>query len=213
LGGGVVGVEEGFDGGVELALRGEDEVDGVAAGAVASGVRGDVVGCGFGLDARVGGGDGQAARAHYRQIDDVVADVGEFVDGDIGTGEDVVYGGHFVGLALVDELEFEVLGADGDGGGLALGDEADAQAAETGESDSEAVVGGEALEFEAGVFAVGTRLAVVFREEEELAVGEDSIDVEDEDFDAAGAVFRGEGHAIDDNENAAGPGWRKSRAR
>ena len=40
----VVGVEEGCDGGVELALGGEDELDGVAARALSAGVGGDVVG-------------------------------------------------------------------------------------------------------------------------------------------------------------------------
>ena len=67
-------------------------------------------------------------------------------------------GDHLVGLALVDELEPEVLRADGDGGGFALGDKADAQAAEASEGDAEAVVGGEAFDFEAGVFAVGRGL-------------------------------------------------------
>ena len=52
-------------------------------------------------------------------------------------------------LALVDELELEVAGAQCDGGGLALGDEADAQAAEAGEGDAKAVVHGEALELQA----------------------------------------------------------------
>jgi hypothetical protein len=37
-------------------------------------------------------------------------------------------------------------------------------------------------------------IGAVFRDEEELAVGEDSIDVEEQDLDAAGAVFRGDGH-------------------
>ena len=64
-------------------------------------------------------------------------------------------GFHLVGLALVDELELEVAGADGDGRGFALGDDADAQAAEARQGDAEAIVGGEALEFEAVAFAVG----------------------------------------------------------
>jgi hypothetical protein len=39
--------------------------------------------------------------------------------------------------------------------------------------------------------AVGAGLAAIFGKEVELAVGEDSIDVEEQDFNAAGAVFRG----------------------
>ena len=38
-------------------------------------------------------------------------------------------------LALVDELKLEIVGADGDGLGFALGDDADAEAAETAEGD------------------------------------------------------------------------------
>jgi hypothetical protein len=90
-------------------------------------------------------------------------------------------------LALVYELELEVAGAQGDRGGLALGDEADAQTAQTGKRDAEAVVGGESLEFEAVLMAVESGLG----KEEELSVGEDTIDVEEQDLDAAGAFFRG----------------------
>lgn len=194
--GGIFGVEEGGDGGVELALGCEDEVDGIAAGSVASGVGGDVVGGCFGLQAGVGGGDGKAAGAHHGKVDDVVTDVSELVEGDAGAPENVVDGFHLVGLALVDELKPEVAGADGDGGGFALGDNADTQTAEAREGDTEAVVCGEALEFEAVLLAVGVGLG----EEEELAVGENAVYVEDEDFDVAGAVFCGgtcrEGHAL-----------------
>ena len=123
--------------------------------------------------------------AHHAEVDDVVADVGDLIEGDAGLGHDVVDGGHLVVLALVDELEAEVVGADGDGAGLALGDDADAQATEAGEGDAEAVVGAEALELEAGGVGGGG-----FGHEVELAVGEDAVDVEDEDFDVAGAVLR-----------------------
>jgi hypothetical protein len=92
-----------------------------------------------------------------------------------------------VRLALVDELELEVACAQGDGRGLSLGDEADAQASETGERDAEAVVGGEAFEFETVLTSVEAGLG----KEVELAVGEDTIDVEEQDLDAAGAIFRG----------------------
>jgi hypothetical protein len=92
-----------------------------------------------------------------------------------------------VGLPLVDKLEPEVVGADGNSGGFALGNQADAQATEARESDAEAIVCGEAFDFEAELPAVRAGLG----NEEKLAVGENSIDVEDEDFDAAGAVFRG----------------------
>ena len=84
-----------------------------------------------------------------------------------------------MGLALVDEFELEIVGADGYGAGLALGDDADAEAAETGEGDAEAVVGGEALHLDS--------LPVRAGDDVDLAVGEDAVYVEDEDFDLAGA--------------------------
>ena len=167
-----------FDDLVEDALGVEDEVDGVAAGSVAAGVGGDVVGHGFDLGAGVGGGDGEAAGAHDGEVDDVVADVGEFVDGDAGEGEDLADGVHLVGLALVDELQLEVAGADGYGLGLALGDDADADAGEASEGDAEAVVGGEAFDFDALCFGAGA-----VGDYDDLAVGEDAVYVEDEDFD------------------------------
>ena len=165
----------------EGALGGEDEVDGVASGSVAAGVGGDVVGGGFDLGAGVGGGDGEAALTHDGEVDDVVADVAELGDADVGLGEDFVDGVHLVGLALIDELELEVVGADGYGLGLALGDDADAESAEATERDAEAVVGGEAFGLDAVAVGAG--------DDEDLAVGEDAVDVEDEDFNVFGAGF------------------------
>jgi hypothetical protein len=183
--GGAIGLEELLDDAVERALGGKDEVDGIAAGAVTAGGRGDVLGGGFGLGTGVRGSDGEADLTHHAEIDDVVADVGDLVEGDVGLGHNVGNCGHLVVLALVDELEPEVVGADGDGAGLALGDDADTEASETGEGDAEAIVGAEALELEAvGVGSGG------LGDEVELAVGEDTVDVEDEDFDFAGAVLR-----------------------
>jgi hypothetical protein len=48
-------------------------------------------------------------------------------------------------------------------------------------------VGGESLELDTVLTSVEAGLG----KEVELAVGEDSIDVEEQDLDAAGAVFRG----------------------
>jgi hypothetical protein len=48
-------------------------------------------------------------------------------------------------------------------------------------------VRGKSFKFKPKVLTVGSGL----RQEVKLAVGENSIDVEDEDFDAAGAVFCG----------------------
>ena len=183
-GGGSAGfVEVLFDDFFEGALGGEDEVDGVAAGSEAAGVGGHVVGGGFDLFAGVGGGDGETALTHDGEIDDVVADITELVDGVAGFGEDLVDGVHLVSLALVNELELKVVGADGYGLGVALGDDADAETAETAEGDAEAVVGGEALGLDAVTLCVG--------DDEDLAVGEDAVHVEDEDFYVLSAGFSG----------------------
>jgi len=66
-----------------------------------------------------------------------------------------------------------------------------ATVAESRDIDAEAVMRGESLELEAVRLAVGAGLAAVFGKEIELAVGENTIDVEEKDFNAAGAVFRG----------------------
>ncbi len=188
FGGYVVFVEVLLDDLLERSLGGEDEVDGVASCSLAAGVGGDVVGDVLDLLAGVGGGDGEAALAHDGEVDDVVAYVGELVDGVAGFGEDVADGVHLVGLALVDELELEVAGADGYGLRVALGDDADAQATEAAERDAEAVVGGEALGLDS--------LPVGAGDDEDLAVGEDAVDVEDEDFDIFCEVFCGHGLII-----------------
>ena len=186
-----------LDGGREDAAGVEDEIDGVASGTVAAGVGSDVVGGGFGLRAGVGDGDRETDLAHDGQVDDVVADVGDFFEGAVFGGHDLRDGVHFIGLALVDVVDLEVAGADGYDRRLALGDEADLEAGEAGDADAHAVVRGETLDL--GCVAVGA--AVERRDDGDVAVGEDAVDVVEEDFDAAGAVFRGEiGHNADDTK-------------
>ena len=155
----------------------------------AAAVGGDVVRGGFGLRSRVGGGDGEAYFAHDGEVDDVVAYVGDLVEGAVFGGEDFVERVDLVGLALVDVVDLEVAGADGYDLRVALGDEADFEAGEAGDADAHAVVGGEG--FDLGGVAVG--VAVEGRDDGDVAVGEDAVDVVEEDFDAAGAVFGGQG--------------------
>ncbi len=119
--------------------------------------------------------------AHDGEVDDVVAHVGELVDGVAGLCENIVDCVHLVGLALVDELELEVAGADGYRLRVALGDDADAEAAEATKADAETIVCGEAFGFNS--------LPVGARDDEDLAVGEDAVYVEDEDFDIFCEVF------------------------
>ncbi len=76
----------------------------------------------------------------------------------------------------------------------ALGDDADPNTGEAGERDAETVVGGEALDLDAFGFS-----ASAVREYEDLAVSEDAVDVEDEDFDLIGACFRTQTHIAHDS--------------
>ena len=162
-------------------MRRQDEINCVAARPLASGQRGHPVGGGFDLRAGVGGGDGQAADAQDGQVDDVVAHIGEFLDRDAGLLDDLVHGVQLVRLTLVDEFVLQVAGADGDGLRLALGDDAGAKAAEARERDAETVVRVEGFGLEAA--------AVEFGDDGDGAIGEDAVDVEDEDFDLAGACL------------------------
>jgi len=138
---------------------------------------------GFDFFAGVGRGDGEPALPHDRQVNNIVADITELVERCASFSEDVVDGIHFVGLALVNELELQIVGADSDGTGVAFGDDADPQTAQTSQRDPEAVVGGEALGLDPIAFSVGN--------DEDLAVGENAIYVEDEDFDVFRAGFSG----------------------
>ena len=189
---GVGGVEVALDGLVEDAACVQDEVDGVAAGSLASGVGCDVVRGGLGLLAGVCGGDGEAYFAHHGEVDDVIADVGDLVEGAAFFRDDLVERVDFVGLTLIDVVDLEVAGADGDYLRVALGDPADLEAGEAGDADAHAVMGGEG--FDLGGMAFG--VAVEGRDDGDVAVGEDAVYVVEEDFDAAGTVFGGENRHV-----------------
>lgn len=58
---------------VENAVGLEDEIDGIAAGALAAGVGSDVLGGGSYLIAGIGDRNGQSANPHHGQINHVIA--------------------------------------------------------------------------------------------------------------------------------------------
>src|SRR3981189_3607871 len=131
-----------------LSLCFQDVLDGVAGSTVAAGMRGDPVGIGFDLWAGVFHRDGQAAAAHYREVDDIVPDEGGFGGGDSFLLEDLAEDACFVLNALVDVVDFQVPGAEGDGFGKALGDHTRLQPCEPRQRDGRAVMGVKAFGFD-----------------------------------------------------------------
>ena len=143
--------EVGFQDFFPLALSFEDELYGVAEGAVASGVRRDVVGLLLYFGAGVFDGDGQSRGAHGGQVDHVVADEGGFFRCDSCFFHDFLKACALVVDALANVFEFQVAGAEGDGFGDAFGDESGLDAGEAGEGDRGAIVGVEAFGFDQGL--------------------------------------------------------------
>lgn len=185
----VIGIKERLYRGIEPSLRIEDKVDRIASCPLAARVRSDIVRSLFGLLPSIRGCNGESARTHHREVDDVVTHIGEFLNRDPSAGEDIVDGAHLMRLPLIHKLELEILRADRNRSRLALRDDSNAQATEAGQCNAETIVRGEALEFKPVPLAIGAGLPIVFRKEKKLSVGEHAVDVEDQDFDAAGAVF------------------------
>ncbi len=168
------------------SLRLEDKLYGVTQSAFTSGMRCNVMG--FALDFGTGifDGDGDAGRAHCRQIDNVVPDEGGLLGLQSGLGGGSEKAAALVIDALVYEIEFEIAGAQGDIFGNAFRDESCLETADASERDGNAVVGMKGFELDfAGIIRDGRRGQKV-----EFAVGQDAVDVEKKKFNAAGASLR-----------------------
>ena len=186
---------------LQQTLGFEDELDRIASCAVAAPVRGHVMRLGFHLLPRIGHGYGQAARAHHRQVDHVIAHVSNLVEGDAFLRHNLAYRLHLEGLALIDEFELQIAGAQCHSLADPLGNNAQLHAAQPRQRNACAVVGAITLGLDhlAGNGAIGP--GDWNRNDPDISVGQDAIDVEENDFDAPGAILCGKSHTPDFTES------------
>lgn len=182
---------------IQHAFRRQDEVDSITARACATGKRRDVVRHALHLLAGVRRGNRQAHLPHDRQIDDVVADIGEFFQGAALRGKNLLYRFHLVRLALVDVLDPQVMRAHGNRLRHTFGDETELQPRKPSKRHAESIVRVEA--FDLDTFAVG------LRNDRNVAVGKDAVDVEKKDLDVTCALDSSVvGHQENDTGAASG---------
>ncbi len=152
--------------------------------------------------------DRQAATAHYWEVDNIVTDEGGFSGGDSFLLEDLAEDACLILNALVDVIDFQISSAEGDSLRQAFGDQTSLQSGEAGQRNGGAVMGVKALGFDqAGALETESAFATVLigllqdallgagggGEDPDFAVGEDAVDVEEDEFDFPGAGFRHSG--------------------
>jgi len=142
--------------------------------------------------------------AHYRQVDDVVAHVGDLVEGKARPPNHVHDCLCLEVLPLVDKFEFQVTGADRNSLRLALRDDAGSQAAKTCKRDAKSVMRMETLDFDSR--------AIEFGNHGDITICQDTVHVEEKDFDLACAcleIFKNHGAMIQAREEE--PNLRRGR--
>ncbi len=142
-------------------------------------------------------GDGEAAGSHGGQVDDVVAYERGFFGFEALLLHDFFEAGALVSNALTNVFEFQVAGAEHDSFRDARGDQPGLDAGEARERDRSAIVCVEAFHFDLTLSALrcewrGSSLLRVFGQEEEFAIGEHAVNVEEEQFDFTRAGGGGE---------------------
>ena len=167
----------------------------------------DVVGFLLHFSSRVFHRNGQAAGAHGGQIDYIVADERGFFRFETFPAQNVLQAGAFVLNALMNVFQLQVAGTQGHGFGDALGDQAGFDAGSARQRDRRAVVGVKAfgldeslaVQTEAALSAMRGRLlqdsllgSGCCGKYEELSVGEDAVDIEEEELDFASPGVSGE---------------------
>ena len=189
---GVVLVDIFLDALLEDTVRLKDEIDGVTPCALSAGIGRDVMGGGFHLIAGVGSGDGQPAYPHDRKVDHVIAHIGDLVESERRALHDFAKSTNFVVLPHIDVFHAQSAGTLGHRFGSTFGDYAGVDTSDARKGDTDTVVGMEAFRFE-DVFPLAAESS---GEGPYLAVGEDSIYIEEYEAYAAGALWGGKIHSF-----------------
>jgi hypothetical protein len=188
-------------------LRFEDILDGIPQRSVPARVRRYKMCVSLYIATGIGNSDSQSTVAHYGQIDYVIAYESGFIGVQSFVLQNFLEAGQFVLDTLVHMLQFQIAGAKSDGFRDALGDQPCLDATQASQRYRRAVVSVEALGFDnalavqsesalatmlGGMFLCGLLRSGRCGKEKQLAVSEDTIYVEEQQFDFLGPRLGGE---------------------